>query len=597
MFKMPKPPVNAYLRATEFKNDGLYASDAKTLMCRHCNCIVTYEKRDNVLKHIKTAKHESMTKKSASNANADNKVQTSILTNFTSAKRRKISVENLALKTTEAFAKANIPLEKLEDPNIREWLSQFVEGAGELPCVKTLREKYVPKLAEERENSLKDLVKNRKIFIFCDETTDTKGRCVFVVLFKIYLDSMEIPILKVASVNFLENADATTCSQVLSDSINKYGVQFCDIEGLVTDSARYMTKCVSTLQVLFGEHVMHVQCWAHKLALVGNVMCSELSEVNEAVVKVKTAFLNTRKRRHHYLKYLSDNTSKPANLFPMPVATRWNSWFRSVFYLSEYLMDIIAFFKQEDMKANNNSGILYLTSLSSRNAEVILAQCGFVQAHASNLVEILVKLEGSKYPTAHLLYGYLGDLIKGFDCTSQSIFSVEFEDKLSSSSLTTADKASVKQKCQKASALCMDKLQGLINSDPSVKIFKALNKIFSPKHILLNNTKDILQSFKDIPGLQKLDDTLLFCGYESLKAATQDAVTAKNEECDVQKILVAVGTEHKQFAAAALNAIWVPTNNVDSERLLSHYNQVVTDRRLNLKEENVERFTMLSFDD
>lgn len=587
---MPKPAVNAYLRAGEFKNDGLYATDANTLMCRHCNCLVAYEKRDGVVKHVKTTKHETAAKKVATTS--ENKIQTSVLTSFNSAKRRKVSIENLAMKTTEAFAKANIPLEKLEDPNLRSWMCEFIEGAGDLPCVKTLREKYVPKLAQEREDSLKDLVRNRKVFILSDETTDSKGRCVFVVLFKIFFDKLEDPVLKVASVSFLEKADATTCTQVLNECVHKYDIQFCDIQGLVTDSARYMTKCVSSLQVLFGEHVLHVQCWAHKLALVGSVMACELQDVNEGVVKVKAAFLNTRKRRHHYLKYLAENTEKPAILFPMPVCTRWNSWFKSVFYLSEYLVDIISFFKQEDLKVEN-SGIQYLRSLSTKTADILLAQCHFVKMHAGNLVEILTKLEGSKYPTAHLLNGYLDDLQKDFDGISQGIFSAAFQEKMSS--LTTTDKALVKQRCQNASALCMDKLQGLQNSDPSANIFKALNKAFSPKHILLNNTKDILPTIKCIPGIGDVDDCVLFKGYESLKEAVQEAAKT-GQECDVQKILVAIGTEQKSFAAAALQAIWIPTNNVDSERLLSHYNHVITDRRQNLKEKNIESFTMLSFD-
>ena len=36
------------------------------------------------------------------------------------------------------------------------------------------------------------------------------------------------------------------------------------------DSARYMTKCAQTLQGLI-EELNHVQCWAHKFNLAGNV--------------------------------------------------------------------------------------------------------------------------------------------------------------------------------------------------------------------------------------------------------------------------------------------------------------------------------------
>ncbi|KAJ8875514.1 hypothetical protein PR048_023409 [Dryococelus australis] len=210
---MQKPPVNAYLRAGEIKNDGLFTTDVQTLMCQHCNHLVTYEKHDNIVKNIKTGKHKTAAIKSVSTSG--NKIQTSVVASLNSAKRRIFAVDNLALKTTEAFTKANNPLEKVEDPNLKSWMYEFIEGVGELPCVRTLREKYVPKLAQEREDLLKDL--------------------------------------------------------------------FSDIKYVVTDSAQYMTKYVSSLQTLFGEHVQHVQCWAHKLALVGSVISCALQDVNEAV--------------------------------------------------------------------------------------------------------------------------------------------------------------------------------------------------------------------------------------------------------------------------------------------------------------------------
>lgn len=588
---MPKPAVGAHQRASEFKNDGLYASDSLTLMCKYCNCTLSYEKKDTVQKHLKTQKHVSLKEKFL--ADKEPKLQTSVLASFSSAKRRKVVTEHFALKTTEAFAKANIPLEKLDNEHLREWMAEFTEGAGDLPCVKTLREKYVPQASQAHFDELCKEVLQQNVHILCDETTDRQGRCIFVVLFKIHPDSLIQPILRVAAVNILEKADATTCSQAINDCVRKYNVNFQNIQCLVSDSARYMTKCMSSLQVLFGNHVVHVQCWAHKLALVGNVFCCELRDVNEAVVKVKTAFLNTRKRRHHYAQYLTDHSDKPANQFPMPVNTRWNSWFKAVFYLADYLLDILNFFRQDELKANNNSGINYLTALSDKEVSVILAECVFIKAHTEEIVNLLTKLEGSQYPTAHLLYGDLDHLKKSFQCCAEGIYSYVFE--TSMESLSTADKAKVKQQCQNASVKAITKLQSLISTDPSRNIFTSINKLFSTKNILLNDTKDVLPLFDSVPTFNGMDHPEVFKGYESLKEAVQQSVE-KASEPDLVKVLQALGVEQKEFARAALNAIWMPTNNVDSERLLSRYNIVVTDRRQNLKNENIETFTMLSFD-
>ncbi|KAJ8877268.1 hypothetical protein PR048_021722 [Dryococelus australis] len=431
-----KPSVNAYLQAGEFKNDGLYATDAQTLTCRHCNSLVTYEKCDNVVKHIKTARHETATNKLASTSG--NKVQTSVVASFNSAKRRKVAVDNLALKTTEAFAKANIPVEKLEDPNLISWMCEFIEGVGELPYIRTLREKNALKLAQERADSLKDLVQGRKVFILCDETTGSKGRCRFVVLFKIFFLTTWKIHLKVASLSIFEKVDATTFSQVFNECVQKYSIQFSDIKGVVTDSAQCMTKCVSSLQTLFGVCI-----------------CTMLS--TQAGIGGQCHVLCTARFSH-----LVSNASVYAVEFVVYVSI----------CSAEYLLDIISFTQGDKVE---NSGTQYLVSLSS--------------------------------------------------------------------------------KLKKCRPKCKD----------------------------LNTTKDILPTIKCIPQLKDIEDSLLFKEYELLKEAVLEVATSE-QVCDVPKILAAVGTEQKLFAAKALQAIWIPPSNVDSECLLSHCNQVVTDRCQNLKD-------------
>ncbi|KAJ8884710.1 hypothetical protein PR048_016568 [Dryococelus australis] len=98
------------------------------------------------------------------------------------------------------------------------------------------------------------------------------------------------------------------------------------------------------------------------------------------------------------------------------------------------------------------------------------------------------------------------------------MFDSQFETHISlDSHLATTKKVVVKHKCQKASTVAMTKLQSLMNSDP-------ITFLYSMEWI--------------IP--------------------------------DVAKLLVVLGVEYKEFTLAALKAIWLPANNVDSEHLLSH---------------------------
>lgn len=60
-----------------------------------------------------------------------------------------------------------------------------VVGSGDIPCVKTLREKYLSKMKDEREAELKTKLHGKLLAIYCDETTDKRGKCIFVILLKI----------------------------------------------------------------------------------------------------------------------------------------------------------------------------------------------------------------------------------------------------------------------------------------------------------------------------------------------------------------------------------------------------------------------------
>ncbi|KAJ8871906.1 hypothetical protein PR048_028246 [Dryococelus australis] len=196
---MLKNTVSARQRAEEFRSDGLHTSHTSTFMCERCNCNVIYARRDTVLKHVKTGPQKK-------------KFQTSITGSFNSAKCKRVDIECMTLRIMEAFAKVNIPL---ENPDIRNWLNEFVEGSGDLPCVRTLREKYIPKLSESHFNKVKDLVGENELFILCEETTDILTQ-----------QTTGVPEVVVASVSFLDKADATSCAQAVTVSTNfKYSTK------------------------------------------------------------------------------------------------------------------------------------------------------------------------------------------------------------------------------------------------------------------------------------------------------------------------------------------------------------------------------------
>ncbi|KAJ8889923.1 hypothetical protein PR048_009428 [Dryococelus australis] len=82
-------------------------------------------------------------------------------------------------------------------------MNEFVEGAGDLPTVKTLREKIA---AEERFSTVKADMAGKFVTVLANETTDKRGKCVFVVLFSL-IEPAETEKIFLASFHFLETAN------------------------------------------------------------------------------------------------------------------------------------------------------------------------------------------------------------------------------------------------------------------------------------------------------------------------------------------------------------------------------------------------------
>jgi len=120
--------VSIYDRVEEFKHEGLYIFDAqkKEIMCRHCNSRIAWEKKSTVENHCKSQKH--VKKRENANENERKKRQASLPDTLSSAKKAKDDKQELIFDTVQMFLKANIPLNKIDHPEIRKWLNKHVAG-------------------------------------------------------------------------------------------------------------------------------------------------------------------------------------------------------------------------------------------------------------------------------------------------------------------------------------------------------------------------------------------------------------------------------------------------------------------------------------
>lgn len=108
-------------RASQFKADQFYVSDNKILMCGICNTRLEWDKKDSLSKHVLGAGH---LRRKEEKKKHGLKRQLSITE--VCDKQKKAKTEKLVFidDTLKMCLKANIPINKLDHPAVREYLKK-----------------------------------------------------------------------------------------------------------------------------------------------------------------------------------------------------------------------------------------------------------------------------------------------------------------------------------------------------------------------------------------------------------------------------------------------------------------------------------------
>lgn len=487
-----------------------------------------------------------------------------------------------------------------------------ISGGNDLPNVKWLRQHYLPQIKKDYDENMKANIQGKKIVVQCDEATNRKGEAVFVNLFKILPNdtSSEVKLL-VSSVKNLSICNGDQCSKTILQTLNSFDVNFKNVVGITTDSAAYMNLCIRLLKELVNPNMIHIQCWAHKLDKVSQIFYNKLLRLNECVSKVKKLFKNTRKRKNRYLKFLTDKYSfskqKKAKLFPLPVLTRWGSWRISAEYLYEYVEDVVEYAKSlpEDVRA-----VQYFKKLSDEDIRIIQAEAAFVLEYGSPVSELLLLIEGSKYPLAHLLYPKIRKLCTSFSVVKnaediKSVISKKTKDCLCV--LTRSKQRNAEGRIKAVCAASLEKLQKFLAEDTARSFFNASETLFYPPKMLSvpdsNYNTITLKAKQQISLLDHIPNEQFLVLYGLLRDQVLEVSKTfysrnKNATVDiVEQILIAMRPHHSEFAVTCLQIIYMPVSNVDSERAISAYGDVLSPKRCRLKADNTEIMMCIYFGD
>lgn len=359
----------------------------KVLFCKFCHHSVEFKRVDTVKDHIKSKKHTA--NKSAATTTQSPK-QVTLSSSWTSKDLR----DNFVLDFVKMCTMADIPIEKTD--KMRGFVVKHCKQGGSLPQPKTLRSVYVPRLFDEHFISLKSLLVDKKVSVIADETTDSRDHSILHVVVGIHGSYYLIDVIKMDACNH------GTLSRAVIQAVSGVDIKFTDVTAFVSDSAAYCKKAFREVLSAVFPNAIHVLCLAHVLNLAGDVFVSwpDFSHLATLVTMIKSAFFKKPGRKARYLKYLEEYLGKDGiKLPPVPVSTRWNSWFETVIYHATHLHMYGGFFKSESSQGMAVERIIELVTHKTIYPEMLL-QSYFIMENCQQLITTLTSLEGTHDPLA-----------------------------------------------------------------------------------------------------------------------------------------------------------------------------------------------------
>ena len=215
----------------------------------------------------------------------------------------------------------DIPLHKLSMEKYITFMKRYTGRT--VPHPMTLRKYYVSGLYSEIMDKLRSKVKNKRIWVSLDESTDVEQRFVVASVFGI-LDEQERDNSYFSNIAVLDRVNHSTLA-FLHDSLQWLWpdrVMFQSVLLVVTDAAPYM-KEMNGFQVRFSK-MIHVTCLAHCLHRVAELVRNSYPDDNLLEACTKSIFIKAHQRIQKF-KDIAPGMPLP----PAPVVTLWRTWLDS----------------------------------------------------------------------------------------------------------------------------------------------------------------------------------------------------------------------------------------------------------------------------
>lgn len=235
-----------------------------------------------------------------------------------------------------AFTAANIPLFRLEIPAFRNFLEKYTKK--NIKSESCYRKHMLQNVYKSQRQLQFDILRDKKICLLFDETTDACGRYILNILIRECSRTMASQSYLVKSVE-LTNTNSININQEILSILNmlyKNDIIYSNLILLISDAAPYAVKVGKMLKLLFPK-IKHVTCICHMLHRFVEKIRSLCPESNFVSSELKRLLLKNKSNQLLFTEHT--NLSIPS----FPVITRWGTWLSFMQFIVENYNKIKSF--------------------------------------------------------------------------------------------------------------------------------------------------------------------------------------------------------------------------------------------------------------
>jgi hypothetical protein len=578
--------ISVAMRAKEYETEFI-VKDNK-MYCKMCHNFVDFRHKNVIDSHLGSKKHkkniEIITKQSKINQSFE-----------------KLSEKDMFLNDLVLFMTSNnIAFEKVNNKEFREFFLKYCKFGECVPTAETLR-KFVPKVYENKQKKMIENLKRSEGFsVIVDETQDKACRAVLNLLVTPSAispqlsDDFKLKSILIDTIFLNNTVDSNTIVRETNKSLINLGLNTDKITAFVSDNATYMIKAYECFQVIWPNSV-HMTCHSHIFNLVAETFRNSFIEVDLFLAKMKSFFKKSRFRQRIFFETCN-------KALPKTCLTRWNSWLEAIVkhnQLFENYMDLIKNLHKEKI----NSPVIITLKQMIENP-IIKQQIKFISSVAEPIMDAISCSQKQELMCTEI-HKYTNDLMALIreiyvNIDSSDEYLNEYSNHLNGEQFLVFKESLIDGLNQTLFKL---ELYFDFGKEPAMSFLKTM-QIFDPNKgkYIISSVEEAFNSLVSIPefkSLIKSNDLLkksqLSIQFKAYCESVKGYVKPENSKTNayIANYWKSNYENWKLLAPIVYKYLFVPISSADVERSFSCFNNVFSDKRRRLSEENLKYLTSL----